>query len=151
MIQESPIVPTIGRNVLYVLNEGIHAGETKAAIITRVWPGSSSVNLTVFPDLANDEGAERFACSVAYDPDGTQPRTWHWHPIQLSNPQSPCLTPPEAAPVADSGTDLPSEPATVEAAADSAGGESPGPDTGSPAGETPAADAPADGGGSGGD
>lgn len=83
MKQASPVKPTIGRNIRYVLTQGIRRGEPKAAIVTQVWNGlpayqHSEVNLTVFPDLANDEGAEKYATSVPYDPTGTEPGTWHW-------------------------------------------------------------------------
>ena len=83
MKQPSPVTPTIGRNVRYVLTSGIRRGQSRAAIITQVWNGipaypHSEVNLTVFPDLANDEGAEKYNTSVPYDPSGSEPGTWHW-------------------------------------------------------------------------
>ncbi len=84
MKQPSKVPPTLGRNIRYVLREGIRRGQPRAAIITATWEDiaayqCSEVNLTVFLDLANDPGtgAEHYGTSVPYDPDKA-PGTWHW-------------------------------------------------------------------------
>lgn len=81
--------PTIGRIVLYVLNDGISGGQVRPAIITRVWtdldhasnPGM--VNLHVFTDGNNDAGQANFAGSVCYSADGSR-NTWSYPEIKAS-------------------------------------------------------------------
>ena len=68
---------SIGRIVHYVLPNGQH----RPAIIVNCWPGSDRVNLTVFPDLANDHGTNRVesAASARLDEStAPEPGTWHW-------------------------------------------------------------------------
>lgn len=97
-MKKSPIVPTQGRIVHYVLKQGRFAGMIRAAMITLTWPGEAPgstadhVNLTVFLDLANDpqEGAENHATSARYSED-KEPGTWHWMPYQLQ--QAPAAKP----------------------------------------------------------
>ena len=49
-------VPSIGRIVHYILDEGPHAGEHRPAIIVQIWgtTPSAAVNLQVFTDSEND-------------------------------------------------------------------------------------------------
>lgn len=87
---------TEGRIVHYVLNQGRHAGEHRAAIIAKVWrhpspdlrnpdgtptivtPENGVSNISVFMDAANDGLPEVVVMgSVIFDPD-CAPGTWHW-------------------------------------------------------------------------
>lgn len=103
--------PSVGRVVHYTLRDGRSAGQNRPAIVVRAWddeqtsypPGT--VNLQVFLDGSNDDGAEGIdgnASPVALttwvasvhedDPTamaervaqgrgpGYQPGTWHWPP-----------------------------------------------------------------------
>lgn len=110
---ESPVKPTLGRNIRYVLTQGIRRGEARAAIITAVWTGiptyvDSQINLTVFADLANDEGAEKFATSAPYDPTGKEPGTWHWPADAGDGFERQSM--PKATTVATFGEDSPEAP-----------------------------------------
>jgi hypothetical protein len=76
--------PSLGRIVHFVLPDGPHAGQSRAAIITSVH-GPKLVNLTVFLDQSGDMGqgkdfqiTDRY-WSRDYGPDGA-PGTWHWPP-----------------------------------------------------------------------
>lgn len=79
--------PTPGRIVRYVLSDGRAAGESRPAIIVRVFdPTDTKVQLQVFTDgmndgLTRDTGSEgiMWKTSVPYDPDGAL-GTWHWPP-----------------------------------------------------------------------
>jgi len=100
------VKPTIGRIVHYVLREGRSAGESRAAIVVRVWGDDTSPNLQVYLDGSNDDGSEfrgapgdrapafGWATSVPFDDPaemaehvsegdgkpGYQPGSWHWPP-----------------------------------------------------------------------
>lgn len=73
----------VGRIVHYVMEDGLHKGEVRPAIIVKVWDGSQNgcCQLQVFTDGTND--GERYASGVTwktsrvYDADGG-PGTWHW-------------------------------------------------------------------------
>ncbi|MEA2722608.1 MAG: hypothetical protein QOH59_379 [Gemmatimonadales bacterium] len=73
-------LPSIGRQVHYVLPDGPHAGEHRPATIVRVWSGTM-VNLQVLSDGSNDgQGYEHglvWVTSVDYS-DDPRPRSWHW-------------------------------------------------------------------------
>jgi hypothetical protein len=78
----SPQIPTIGRTVIYVMPAGhSKAGMHRPAVVTIAWSDlpDAAVNLHVLIDPANDEPlAGEHQCSVAHDPEGKQPRSWHW-------------------------------------------------------------------------
>lgn len=77
-----------GRIVHYVLPNGTHAGEHRAAMIVKVWrngdgtpPANGYSNLMLFNDGTND-GVEygtgpTWVTSVEYSAE-PKPRTWHW-------------------------------------------------------------------------
>jgi hypothetical protein len=72
---------TEGRIVHFVLPDGNHAGEHRAAMIVKVWNATTGyVNLQVFIDGSNDypqATGPMWATSVEYS-DVHEPRTWHW-------------------------------------------------------------------------
>ncbi|MBI3886152.1 MAG: hypothetical protein HY302_10530 [Opitutae bacterium] len=75
------MLPTIGRTVGYVLPvTHRRAGEIVPAVITRIFSeGSTTVQLTPFVDVANDEPVAAHDCSsVHYDEHAKTPRSWHW-------------------------------------------------------------------------
>ena len=87
--EKNPIpeqIPTVGRTVRYVLNDtdlegGKNAGEERAAVITRVWPGvTEHVQLTVFLDGANEDvkGLPFLVKSSCTGSSGPVPCCWHW-------------------------------------------------------------------------
>lgn len=71
-----------GRIVHFVMDDGPHEGEHRAAIVARVWEKDSGlVNLQVFTDGAND--GEEYASGVAWKgsrlhSENKEPGTWHW-------------------------------------------------------------------------
>jgi hypothetical protein len=72
--------PSIGRVVHYVLPDGRYPGEHRPAFIVKVW-SETHVNLQVFVDGTNDYtdyNGSVWVTSVAFDPSGEQPRSWHW-------------------------------------------------------------------------
>lgn len=84
-----PARPTMGATILYVLREGRHAGETRAAVVTMAFGGDvvpGLCNGTVLIDMANDGGAdpaELFFSSAHYDGTETPARgTWRWPPLE---------------------------------------------------------------------
>jgi hypothetical protein len=81
---------TEGRIVHYVLPDGRHPGECRAAVVVRAWDrdasgGNGCSNLTVLTDGSNDFGqaaddpappiARR--TSIVFDAE-RKPGTWHW-------------------------------------------------------------------------
>lgn len=81
----------IGRIVHYVMVGGRSQGQSRPAIIVRIWPTYTVgevplINMQVFTDNINDgngyENGMFWATSVHYgenNPDGTYPPgTWHW-------------------------------------------------------------------------
>jgi len=80
--------PSIGRIVRYVLADGPQKGESRAAMIVRVW-SDTCVNLLVFLDGYNDisqmalqlgaksEPTEMRVTSCSYDAD-RKPGCWFW-------------------------------------------------------------------------
>lgn len=69
-----------GRIVHYVLEDGPHAGESRPAIVVKVWDmETGTVNLNVFTDGENDGDARTWVTSVLYSGEH-EPRTWHWIP-----------------------------------------------------------------------
>ena len=76
---------TEGRMCHYVLPEGRHAGEHRAAVVAKVWDATGVVNLQVFTDGENDAGfsyASRangvvWVTSAHYSEE-LLPHTWHW-------------------------------------------------------------------------
>lgn len=74
---------TVGRVVHYVLPEGKSAGETRAAIVTRVWsqmddalhPGT--VNLQILIDGPNDAGLRDWVGTVFYS-EAPKAGAWSW-------------------------------------------------------------------------
>lgn len=75
--------PTIGRIVGFVQPNGPHAGETRAAIITRVLP-DERVNLQVMLDGPNDQGCTAWVGTISQDQAGKAKGTWHWFDSQLA-------------------------------------------------------------------
>jgi hypothetical protein len=79
--------PTVGRIVHYVMPNGRSKGETRPAIVVRVWQPCGEamplVQLQVFTDGSNDgpEYASGLAwkTSVHYDSEGA-PDSWRWPP-----------------------------------------------------------------------
>lgn len=66
--------------VHYVLPEGPNAGESRPAIVVKVWDKDSGcANLNVFTDGENDGVDGLWVTSVCYS-DTHEPRTWHWIP-----------------------------------------------------------------------
>ena len=80
--------PTMGATIRYVLREGRHAGETRAAVVTQAFADTPArlCNGTVHIDMANDMGAEPselFFASAHYDDSEAPGRgTWHWPPLE---------------------------------------------------------------------
>jgi hypothetical protein len=76
--------PSIGRIVHYVLPDGRHPGEVRAAIITRVW-GDTCVNLQVFIDGKNDyddpQNIDHTWKTSAILGSETQSGHWFWPPF----------------------------------------------------------------------
>ncbi len=80
----APEMPTIGRIVRYALNP---SGESRPALVVRDAAPGGLVNLHVFLDGNNDDGAvgkgggdnTMWLPSVAFDAGG-KPGTWHWPP-----------------------------------------------------------------------
>jgi hypothetical protein len=76
------MIPSVGRTVHYVLNEGPSKGEHRPAVIVRVWDKEptekSVVQLQVFTDGSND-GFENviWRTSVPQDAADKLPGTWH--------------------------------------------------------------------------
>lgn len=73
---------TIGQVVTYVLPDGRCAGETRPAMVTRVW-SPVSVNLHVFLDGTNDAGALEWVASVRHEslveaPENGGPKLGTW-------------------------------------------------------------------------
>jgi hypothetical protein len=69
---------TEGRIVRYVLDDGPHAGESRAAVVVKVWDRETGcVNLQVFLDGENDGDSKAWVTSVFYSEEH-DPRTWHW-------------------------------------------------------------------------
>jgi hypothetical protein len=74
-------IPTVGRDVHYVLPNGERKGEHRAAKVTGV--DGTAVNLTVFADQADDrpeglgDGFMFRAVSVPFD-ESARFGTWHW-------------------------------------------------------------------------
>jgi hypothetical protein len=69
-----------GRIVHYVLADGLHAGETRAAIVVKVWDKDTGcVNLDIFTYGESDGDARTWVTSVLYS-EGNEPGTWHWIP-----------------------------------------------------------------------
>lgn len=80
-------VPSIGRIVHFVLDEGRNKGEHRAAQIVRTWgtpdQPAQYVNLVVFLDGSNDDaiGGALTTWRTSVQPDFSEqpaPRTWHW-------------------------------------------------------------------------
>jgi hypothetical protein len=79
-------VPSVGRVVHYVLEDGPNTGQHRAAIIVRVWGDhpDAPVNLHVFLDGSNDVKPHNdgptalWRTSVQRDDTGQKLRTWHW-------------------------------------------------------------------------
>lgn len=79
-------IPSIGRSVHYVLNEGPHSGQHRPATIVRAWGDQpdSMVNLQVLTDSDADGHYNDalppvlWKTSVHLDPSGEKPGTWHW-------------------------------------------------------------------------
>jgi len=70
---------TVGTVVGYVLPDGNNKGQTRPAIVLRVW-SNKCCNLSVFTDGRNDypvEGSTFWATSRMYD-DGKELGTWHY-------------------------------------------------------------------------
>lgn len=79
-------IPSIGRTVHYVLNEGPHSGQHRPATIVRVWGElpASAVNLQVLTD-SNEDGTSNdclppvmWKTSILQDATGERPGSWHW-------------------------------------------------------------------------
>lgn len=83
----NPIVPTVGRIVLYTLPRGSHAGETRPAQVVRVngEGEGQTCNLSVQLDGPNDRdiGDCSWVGSARYDQKGAF-GTWRWMDYQLS-------------------------------------------------------------------
>lgn len=79
-------IPSIGRVVHYVLNEGRNAGDHRPATIVRVWGDQpdSLVNLQVLTDSNAEANSNDclpqvlWKTSVSFDSTGEKPQTWHW-------------------------------------------------------------------------
>jgi hypothetical protein len=84
-LEPTPPVPLEGviegRIVHYVLPGGPNAGESRPAVIVKVWDKDSGcVNLIVFPDGSNDgPDFSSWVTSVLYS-EAHEARTWHWIP-----------------------------------------------------------------------
>ncbi len=89
--QSAPVasgqVPSPGRIVHYVLNDGQHPGEHRPAIIVKVWGDQpdSMVNLQVFTDSVNDfitahpgGSGIMWRTSVHNDETDKAPGSYHW-------------------------------------------------------------------------
>ena len=93
-------VPSIGRLVHYVLEDGPSKGQHRPALIVRVWGDptnpESYVNLQVFVDGTNDGPyANGMAWRTSVQPDHSatpQPHTWHW-PEYVPAPAPPTANP----------------------------------------------------------
>ena len=76
--------PSIGRIVHYVMPDGPNQGESRPAMVVRVW-SDTTVNLQVFTDGTADGGAYSGglvkAASVEFSEDVSQLGTWHWPPF----------------------------------------------------------------------
>jgi hypothetical protein len=73
--------PSAGRIVHYVLIEGTHKGEHRPAIVVRCEdPDSRKVDLQVFHMGVQDDITANplIVFGVKYQPEGTDPRSWHW-------------------------------------------------------------------------
>lgn len=69
--------PTVGAVVHFTLQQGRSAGEVRAGIVVRVWD-SGVINMQLFVDGTNDQGAEGpWLTSVHYDAAGER-GTWNW-------------------------------------------------------------------------
>lgn len=111
----SPITPTVGRIVYYVVPAGPSLGQVRPATITRVW-GQDCVNLHVFHDSGDGawiDGQSRPAYEatptsvVHHQPgDGVPPElgTWHWMPYQVGQARQ------QPAPAADADPRPPNPP-----------------------------------------
>ena len=72
-----------GDQVMYVLEHGPSAGQSRPAFVVRNWSGGHFVNLMVLTDCTNDfysgSGAQGvlWATSVHYSKE-PKPRTWHY-------------------------------------------------------------------------
>lgn len=66
----------ICRIVHYVLDEGIHKGDCRPLIMTKIW-NDKLVNGTVLPDSNDELPPFVQRTSVVFDPDHA-PGTWHW-------------------------------------------------------------------------
>lgn len=77
----SPPIPTIGRIVLFVGEDG----QDRPAIVTHVW-SQFCVNLNVFPKDGPDTHAGIRTSVTHAGPEtneATPPGTWHWMPYQI--------------------------------------------------------------------
>ena len=77
-----PNIPKLGDPVHYVLDEGTHAGEHRAAIVTNS-PATLVVNLFVIADIDDDllSGGRCLTTHVrcvTWDETGRRPGSWHW-------------------------------------------------------------------------
>ncbi len=71
------MIPTIGRNIRYVLPTGPQAGEARLGFITNVLD-NGKVSITCLPDAANDRVGQIYsAMNVAFS-ETREPGTWHW-------------------------------------------------------------------------
>ena len=84
-VTTNPPAPDVkeGDQVMYVLEHGIHPGESRPAFVVKKWGAGHFVNLIVLTDCSNDfySGSAAqgilWATSVHYSPT-KEPRTWHY-------------------------------------------------------------------------
>lgn len=78
---ESPIMPTVGRIVLFTQEGTDNKGQPYPAVVTHVW-GQNCVNLGVCDDGSYPfRSPDKFPTSVMFNADGA-PGTWNWMPYQ---------------------------------------------------------------------
>jgi hypothetical protein len=84
-VTTNPPAPDVkeGDQVMYVLENGVSAGQSRPAFVVRKWGAGHFVNLMVLTDCTNDfysgSGAQGvlWATSVHYSAT-KEPRTWHY-------------------------------------------------------------------------
>jgi hypothetical protein len=71
------VIPTIGRNIRYVLATGPMAGQARLAFITNV-QDPDRISLTCLPDAANDHIGVTLSATNVRHSETKVPGTWHW-------------------------------------------------------------------------
>lgn len=79
----NPIVPTVGRIVLFRHQRRNGEQFIRPAIITHVW-SENCINLFVFPGDSSEVEATGVVTSVLYDDTESISRTWYWMPYQIA-------------------------------------------------------------------